>query len=82
LSDRNLEWLFRHVDDGRLGELFEPLLAHLDSDTGLLRAAIRRVRPEIEMLVERVRQRLALLLGQQAGECALLGFERLGQLDQ
>src|SRR5262249_23623223 len=29
--------VFRHVDDGRLGELLEPLLAHLDADGGLRR---------------------------------------------
>ncbi len=46
------ECLFRHVDDGRMGELLESLPAHqLGSDAGLLRAGVRRVRSEIEMLV-------------------------------
>src|SRR5215471_5302748 len=43
--------LFRHVDDGRLGELLESLPAQLGPDTGLLRAGVRDVRSEIEMLV-------------------------------
>jgi len=33
-------------------------------------------------LPQRLRQRLALLLGQETGECALLGFERVGELDE
>src|SRR5882724_10097600 len=42
---------FRNIDDGRLGELLESFLAHLDSDTRLLRAGKRSVRTGIEMLV-------------------------------
>src|SRR5580704_15420654 len=43
--------LFRHVDDGRLGEGLESLLALLNSDAGLLRTGERDVRSGIEMLV-------------------------------
>src|SRR5262245_64207155 len=46
------ECLFRHVDDGRLGELLESLPAQLGPDTGLLRAGVRSVWSEIEVLVD------------------------------
>src|SRR5262249_7196458 len=45
------ECLFRHVDDGRLGELLEPLPAQLGPDAGLLRAGVRSVWSEIEMFI-------------------------------
>jgi hypothetical protein len=47
MSDRNLEWLFRHVDDGRLGEGLESFPALLNSDAGLLRTGKRDVRSGI-----------------------------------
>src|SRR5262245_62424981 len=43
--------LFRHVDDGRLGELLESLPAQLGPDTGLLRAGVRSVWSEVEMFI-------------------------------
>src|SRR6516225_3112366 len=45
------ECLFRRVDDRRLGELLKALLAQFGPDTGLLRAGVRSVWSEIEMLV-------------------------------
>ena len=44
--------LFRHIDNGRLGELLEPLPAQLGAEAGLLHAGERRVGPEVEMLID------------------------------
>ena len=56
------------------------LLEHLERQ--IERGEVAEHRDREGDLPQRLRQRLALFLGQEASELVLLGFERFGQLDQ